>query len=442
MVATSERTLLTTAVAPVAGATVFASLPDLGSCRNLRPQRILVRSARGGSEAASIVADFCGQVLRYDFSEPFSRNNTAAATVQAPGVVVLAVGEGNEVTCDPNVDCLLTTGLTANIRSAAEAELLVLQFDDLCDRRVAPLTCQAGVVEDGHLVLNSLLPQSVQATIDERVTIKLPPYMSSASFDGRFGVVLVQADPASASAGATVELEYLELGSGVKLGVALGLPRPTSISTLLNQDVAAYAPDNYELPTVRGFEATPITTGFRNPMTGGLRGFSAIFYGLQHDVYPPSPRAFTGGIYPDVNATGATPTCPDLVYGVQTFPILNEQDRYFANLAACLFSDLEALLTTWLPPVALTAGDRSSLLATLGNTKDKLIKALGASGPNSGSETFQAVLSQLDNFDSAVTGTSFNPAYVIYKNELLVRSKVFRFNLMERTYPSLPAGGF
>jgi hypothetical protein len=441
MVATSERALLTATPTAPAAATLFAALPDLGNCRNLKPQRILVRSARGGDNASAVVSDVCGQVLRYDYSDPFSRNNTAVATIYGAGLVVLAVGEGNEIQCDPHVFCELTTGLAANIDSFGTADLLVLQFDDLCDPRIATAPCY-DAPGDGYVTLNSLLPQSVRDRIDPRVSIELPPHMSSSSFNGRFGVLLVQADPTTASSSATVELEYRELGSGVKLDVAVGLPRPTAILTLLNQDVAAYAPDNYGFPTVRGFEATPITTGVRNPMTGLLRGFSVIFYGLQHDVYPPSPRAVTGGIYPGANTAGRTPTCPDLVYGTQVFPILDLQGRYFANLAACLFSDLEGLLGSVIPAAALASSDRAALQTRLNNVKDKLIKALGSSGPNSGSENFQSVISQLDNFDLGVMATAFDPAYVIYRNELLVRSKVFRFDLMERTYPSMPLSGF
>jgi len=42
----------------------------------------------------------------------------------------------------------------------------------------------------------------------------------------------------------------------------------------------------------------------------------------------------------------------------------------------------------------------------------------------------------------AISQTVFSPDYVIYKNELAVRSKVFRFHLLDRTYPSLPPNGF
>ena len=66
----------------------------------------------------------------------------------------------------------------------------------------------------------------------------------------------------------------------------------TTPLALLNQDIVAYAPDNPTLPTVAnyptpgvpGFEATPVTTGSYNPLTGGLRGFSVVIYGLQHDL--------------------------------------------------------------------------------------------------------------------------------------------------------------
>ena len=114
--------------------------------------------------------------------------------------------------------------------------------------------------------------------------------MFAAGYNGRFGAVLVQADESAAAAAATVELDIAELFDGeFELGVRVDFSRPTGMLPLLNQDVAAYAPDNPSLPTVRGFEATPITVGVRNPMIGALRGFSAVIYGLQHDLNPPWP---------------------------------------------------------------------------------------------------------------------------------------------------------
>jgi lipase chaperone LimK len=88
------------------------------------------------------------------------------------------------------------------------------------------------------------------------------------------------------------------------------------------------------------------------------------------------------------------------------------------------------------------SGDRATLTARLDNTKDKLIKALNANGPNAGSENYQSVISQLDNFDAALQATQLTAQYAIYKNELEVRSEVFRFNLLFRALPSLPPGGF
>jgi len=294
-------------------------------------------------------------------------------------------------------------------------------------------------------VLNSLLPKAVGDMLDAKgVTIRIPPYMFAAGYNGRFGAVLVQADATAAAASATIELDIEELfDDEFELGVRVDFPRPTDTLQLLNQDIAAYAPDNPDLPTVRGFEATPITVGMRNPMLGSIRGFSAVIYGLQHDLNPPGPRAVTGGLPPGTVVNyGATPLC-SLQQGNQQFTPVNTPSRYFVNLAACLFADQEQLLTSVIPPSAfVNPNDRATLLAALGQVEDKLIKALSGAGPNTGSETFQALQSQLDQFDAAVQATPFVPSLVIYKNELAVRSRVLRFNVNARTYPSLPLGGF
>ena len=81
-------------------------------------------------------------------------------------------------------------------------------------------------------------------------------------------------------------------------------------------------------------------------------------------------------------------------------------------------------------------------MARLDNTTDKLIKGLNASGPQAGTENFQSVITQLDQFDEAVTQAAFAATCAVYKNELSVRSKAFRFELLERALPSLPLGGF
>jgi hypothetical protein len=444
MLATTERKVLTTSVAGGA-VTTFATVPGSSACVASKPQRLVVRNAQGGDEAASIVADACGQVARYDFSNAASQNNLAAdVATYGSGLVALAVGEGNEVTCKGNEVCSLTSGFDAIINSSNESQLLVLQFDELCDRRVAPLTCTIGTTDGGSLVLNSLLPQAIQDALGSTVQIKIPPYMFAAGYEGRFGAVLVQADDTASAASATIELDIEVLvDNAFELGVDVGLPRPTTTLSLLNQDVAAYAPDNPGLPTVRGFEATPVTVGVRNPMVGALRGFSAVIYGLQHDMNPPGPRAVTGGLPPGAVLGGATPGC-SLQYGTQTFvPDTTAAAKYFVNLVACLFADEEALLTNVLPLAAFErSADANVLKTALNQVKDKLLKALSGAGPNTGAESFQAVLTQLDQFDAQLASTPFVPSLAIYKNELGVRSRVLRFNLTERAYPSLPTRGF
>jgi hypothetical protein len=446
MIATSERTLLTAGVTPSI-VTTFASIPAIAgrNCASLKPQRLVVRNARGGSEATSIVTDICGQVLRYDFSGTGSQGNVPTTTLTGDaGFVALAVGEGNEITCPPNELCSLAEGFDANIHSQSDSELLVLQFDNLCDLRVDDDICTIGATDDeDNLLFNTLLPQSIQEALAANgVSITIPPYMFGAGSGGRFGALIVQADESAATAGATVEL-YIDELLPFELGVRTDFPRTTATLDLLNQDVAAYAPDDPDLPTVRDFEATPVTIGMRNPMLGGLRGFSVVLYGLQHDTNPPGPRATgSGGLPPGTVVNGSVPTC-NLVQGAQQFIAIDDEPRYFINLAACLFADEEELLRSVIPNGAfLASGARESLLASLENTKDKVIKALNASGPNTGSETFQAVLSQLDHFDAAVLATAFDPELVVYKNELGVRSKAFRFVLMSRAYPSLPPSGF
>ena len=252
--------------------------------------------------------------------------------------------------------------------------------------------------------------------------------MFAAGYNGRFGAVLVQADESAAAAAATVELDIAELFDGeFELGVRVDFSRPTGMLPLLNQDVAAYAPDNPSLPTVRGFEATPITVGVRNPMIGALRGFSAVIYGLQHDLNPPGPRAATGGLPPGTAVNyGSTPLC-NLANGKQRFTAVDAPERYFINLAACLFADEEQLLVSVIPPSAFARSkDRAALLASLAQVEDKLIKALSGAGPNTGAETFNALLTQLDHFDATLRVTRFVPSLEIYKNELGVRSRVFQ----------------
>ena len=248
-------------------------------------------------------------MLRYDFT-------TTSTTVSAPydtevtsavaGLVAIAVGEGNVVTCQAGESCALTNGFDAELQTTEE--LLVRQFANLCDPRVVGCSATGIVDANNVLSLNSLLPQAVQdalkfnpAITSDDVTITIPPYMFAAGPNGRFGMLIVQSDDAGAAGQVTVELEIDEL-LGFELGTrstgnteyppfVRGAAATTPLA-LLNQDIVAYAPDNPSLPTVAnyptpgvpGFEATPVTTGSYNPLVGGLRGFSVVIYGLQHDL--------------------------------------------------------------------------------------------------------------------------------------------------------------
>jgi hypothetical protein len=446
MLATSERKLLTTAPKPGV-VTKFASIPStsLYKCEWYKPQQLVVRSIGNAAEASSVVADGCGQVLRYDFTSPTSQNNLPADVVKyGAGFIALAIGEGNEVTCPANAACTITEGFTATIDTPAETDLLVLQFDNLCDRRVAPQTCTLGTTDDkGHLILNSLLPPAQRAILDANgVTLKLPAYLFAAGDGGRFGAVLVQADDNGSAAPAEIELDIQALLQ-FELGVRVDFVRPTDSVSLLNQDVAAYVPDNPDLPTVRGFEAAPVTIGVRNPMKGALRGFSAVIYGLQHDLYPPGPRASNGGLPPSTLLDyGSTPLC-NLIRGWDKFIAVDKPRNYFINLAACLFADQEKLLNSVIPAGAFVSfNDRKALIAALDVTKYKLIRALNEAGPYAGSDIFKLVLTYLDAFDAKLAASAFVPSLAIYKNELDVRSQVFRFNLTTRTYPSLPVKSY
>ena len=240
------------------------------------------------------------------------------------------------------------------------------------------------------------------------MTITIPPYMFAAGPNGRFGVLIVQSDDAGAAGQVTVELEIDELldfelgtqstGNTQYPPFVRGAAATTPLA-LLNQDIVAYAPDNPTLPTVanyptpglRGFEATPVTTGSYNPLVGGLRGFSVVIYGLQHDVSSPQdrPRGVDGGL-PSLVA-GSQRLC-NLSAGSKRYIAVDIPERFFANLAACLLVDQKALLSNVniIPAFVLAPSARSSLLSRLGNIEDKLIKALNATGPNSGSTDFQA----------------------------------------------------
>ncbi len=380
-----------------------------------------------------MVSDICGEVLRYSFTNPSTASTTPDVLLQS-GLVAIAVGEGNQIVCpvnDPN-PCMLTTGFEAEIQSSFDSELLVLQFNNLCDPRVSGSACPATtqVLPGNVLNFNSALPAAIQAQI-KNVHITIPPYMYGAGAGGKFGALLVRADAFTATSKAAVDLEIVKL-IGFEFGVRNDFPRLTPMDQLLRQDIAAYAPDTDDYLTVREAEATPIVTGVGS-LGGSLRGWSAIIYGLRYD--------FNAGKPPQSDA-GRGARC-DLRAGSQQFTATPDQNKFFANLSACLFDDEEDLLTSVIPNAAFAVpSNRNALLADLALVEDKLLKALQSTQPSLGSQTFNALITQLDHFDATVAATPFNQGYVIYKNELQARSAAFRFNVIYRTLPSMPLGGF
>ena len=455
MLVTSERKLLSTTVSG-GSTTPFTTVPKPTTC-TIKTERLLVRNARGGPDATIVVSDLCKQVVRYDFTSTATTVSAPSSTETIPstaGLVAIAVGEGNVVTCLATQPlCKLTNGFQTKIQTSVNKELLVLQFTNLCDPRVSGCRATGLVDASNVLTFNSLLPAGIQAELAANgVSITIPSYMFAAGPNGRFGALIVQTNDGGAAAKATVELDIQAL-LGFELGTrstqkgdpfVRGAADATTLN-LLNQDIVAYAPDDPAFKTVRGFEATPATTGSYNPLVGGLRGFSVVIYGLQHDLNAPGRlRNNPAGGLPLPLVGGAVPMC-NLVSNGQRFIAVNASPRFYINLAACLMADQEELLLTSsniIPVGALSAADRKSLLARLANVKDKLIKALTATGPNTGSTDFQSVASQLSQYDAAVAATPFFPGYNVYKNELAVRSAAFKFILMDRAYPSLPAGGF
>ena len=467
MLALSDRRLLTTSGGAPAS---FAEVP-----KRCDSPSLLVRNARGGPSATVVVSDSCGQVVRYDFGASGTTVGSASApeTTLVAGVLALAVGEGNLVTCRPTEPlCELTSGFDAKLDTTETEQLLVRGFSDLCDPRVSGCTAPNAVVVNNVLHFNSLLPAAIRDKLYESgVTITIPPYMFGAGPGGRFGALIVETDDPFRAVQTTVELDIEEL-LGFELGTrSAGNSPPDSFVrgatpqtlALLNQDIAAYAPDVPELRTVRDFEATPVTTGSKNPLIGGLRGFSVVIYGLQHDLnYPQGPsrprvRTGDGGIpsndyvyyAPSAGDPPRTPQCR-LQTGNQLFVPIDHPDRFFINLAACLFADQETLLGSILADddfldvrgSPLYSADQDRLISRLTLVKDKVIKALNATGPNTGSTDFQAVLTQLLSYRDAVIATRFQADSIVYKNELLARADAFKFVLMERAYPSLPLGGF
>ena len=197
-------------------------------------------------------------------------NPQVLVATSSDDLFALAVGEGNSVICtvDPAKPCPLISGAFVdaffNVNGVPNPNLKSeLELPNLCDPRIPATTCIVApdddnlvpddgtlVLTDGSLVLNELLPQVVENALGTtRITI--PSYMFGAGYNGRFAAVFVQADAAAAQTSANIEL-YMDQLVETPLGIEKNLPRNTGIGRLFNQDVAAYAPDDGSLPTVRG----------------------------------------------------------------------------------------------------------------------------------------------------------------------------------------------
>ncbi len=491
LVTTSDRKVFVVALEPVpvmkSELRVDAGMQSR-KCAASKTQRLLVRNASGGTVATglagttSFVSDLaCGDLLRFAFDDDAALDITRTdPTTPTAGLQLLAIGEGQKVLC-PITGCDITSGFHVTIDAATPVELLVLQFE-LCDPRVTGAACTRtpglNVIGDDVLVLNELLPPDIRKQLAEQtdsqgqlapVTITIPPYMFAAGPNGRFGAVLVETDGAGEGARVAGKLTGNPL-VGFHLGVIENLPRGTRVLDLLNQDLAAYAPDDNAFPTVRGFEATPVTVGTGSGRVG-LRGFSIVTYGLQHDLnpngnlpgyvparaecgglpsaHPEDPDAADCGPYsdtvlnygspPGLPVVAGSPSSCQLTLGSLKFDPSPNVNHYFVDLAACLFRDLETLLDEVKNRYPAFVGSYAGLRQRLDIAEDKLIKALNtakAGGSSSASENFESAVTQLDNFDAAVTSAPFT-GFIIYKNELLVRSEALKFNLRHRTRPSV-----
>jgi hypothetical protein len=484
VVATSTRKLLVTS--PLGADPETFNIPDVHSrnCAQIKTQRLKLRVARGGTDDAVLyLADGCGQALRYEFDDPYTdlefdsvppNDDDDLATPQdfSGGLVALAVGEGNSIVCEPNVPCQLVTGFTLTLQE--QAELFYTEYA-VCDPRVLGSDCEGGpgVIdnEDFILSLSTLLPPSGVAQLDG-ADPTLGGDMYSWNADGSLKVFIINAATPWEQGVAEGIISSVPLGFA-HLPVELGLPAGTSVQRLLNQAQVGYAPDGDELPTVGHwsdcaslpcYESAAVVTGAGSARTT-LRSNSVITAGVMFDLRPeldydvggrvparcqgvgvPTGCVHAGGIpLTQVLTNGSPPLC-NLVYNGQTFTAVADSRYYFVDMAACLFSDLERLLTsTEIVPDSAFGGSvyRNALIDRLGIAEDKLIKGLNSVGSPQGSQNLGAVVSQMANFQSLVDTTPFADTEdaQVFRNELTARNTAFVFNLVNRTIPSIGPNG-
>jgi hypothetical protein len=362
-----------------------------------------------------------------------------------------------------------------NLFLQEEAELFYTEYA-LCDPRVAGAACEEGDVSDDFVLsLDSLLPPEAVPLLGG-AEVTLPGDMYSWSPDGSFKAFIINTATPWDQGVAEAIITAIPLVGSV-LHVEENLPQGTSVQRLLNQAQVGYAPDGDEPPTVGHwsdcagvpcFGSTPVVTGTGSARTT-LRSNSVITVGFMLDerpnlafpdggrvpercsetgpeIFSPAGCTQVGGISPTQDLTGGAPPLCDLEYSGQIFTAVNHWKYYFVNMAACLFSDLEHVLTADFIPDAVFGGiaNRNALIGRLGIAEDKLIKGLNTVGSSQGAQNLGAVFSQMANFDALVDATSVDPedeASQVYINELRARSEAFQFNLRHRTIPSIPISG-
>jgi hypothetical protein len=446
VMATSTRELVSRS--PIGTGGPFA-IPGSQSCANIKPQRIVVRSADDG--AALFLADVCGQIMRYTAG---SYASPAAVGTHTEALVGLDIGEGNTVVCDFGEVCQLSSDVQSTIENPNQGSAAFLVFEyELCDPRVTAGLCEGDgtVSADNVLDFNSRLPAADQDLLD--VTVTIPPHIYSSRPDGSFKAILV------APLDTLDSTVFTAIQGPLPDETNTTLTRGTPVLRLLNQDEIAYAPDTDAYPTVGQyppcdtgpcFEATPVGIGPAHSTAGRLRGFSVIAYEMMRDLNPasglvPARAAVAGLPTGTVLNYGSPPLCP-LTVGAESFVPVDHSKHYFVNDAACLFADLSALLKSeTLIPDAAFGGNRATLEARMDNLGDKVVKASRAAGSSQAAQNYGAVFSQLANFVSELQATTFvsvdGKSYQIYKNEMLVRAGKLGFQIEHRTIPSIPIGG-
>jgi hypothetical protein len=466
LVATSDRQVLSIGVngGPVYTFADLSATPD-ATCTSDRNQTLRVRTTSSGDTSVAVITDAaCGFVQRFNYTDPTAEDPEGYGPAESINSdpskpIALAVGEGSVVDlsdCKPGDPCDLTAGAEAELENP-QGKALVLEFPELCDSRVPKddgiAVCRpadpATILPGNELDFNALLPPALQAALAAAgVQITVPDYMFGAGPNGLFGALVINTDAITGIVNGTA---YVEALVGFTLGcdpvAPRTLPRGTSVGQLIDNDVVGYARTGGGRPTAGGgYEVQPVTVGCGSSLWR-IPGFSAVLYGLQHDGTAPGGRELNGGL-PGAGATaftGSPPQCP-LVRGTASFTPYTASAGYFLNLVACLFADLQELVTTVMPDSAFGAGatdERAALAGRLDNASDKLIKSLNACDPTTtsscGSENFGSFLSQMVNFETELldpTVVIFDD--VVYRDELLVRSEVIRFNTESRTVPSLP----